>query len=467
MFLDPNKLNEYSPAEILDSAAKGHLGLDQRFLHALADRHAESLPAVIEFARRDRTHDEVDLAPELIALFRHWKTPEAVPFLIEYLKEDPTEVPDEAIEALVAIGEPALEPLIGLYEELEEEESGEVAFVLANLRVRDERILKLLTDRLAYDVSDTVLLLSIYGDPDAVPALDAAAEELGKGEAELKTEIAAVREALSGAKGPAAEIDPGAPFDIWADYPETAQVPVDLLNEDERMELLEHPVADVRIASASSFFNRELNPAQRAKILEVAQRDDHATVRARAWEALTSATEDTEVVETMLQALRREDLPPEERGGLLVGLSGEADRNEVRAGMENLYKVPEGRAKALEAMWRSVHPAFREYFAKHLGDSDLEVRRAAVWGVGYYGLRTELDKLRELFSDEELRSDALFAYALAVPAEISRGRMKGLLARIERDARGLSEMEEELVKAALDERLMLAGKEPFFTQEED
>ena len=59
------------------------------------------------------------------------------------------------------------------------------------------------------------------------------------------------------------------------------------------------------------------------------------------------------------------------------------------------------------------------------------------------------------------------SFTLAVPAEVTRGRIKGLLARIERDAKGLSEMEEELVKAALDERLMLAGKEPFFTQEED
>jgi hypothetical protein len=45
--------------------------------------------------------------------------------------------------------------------------------------------------------------------------------------------------------------------------------------------------------------------------------------------------------------------------------------------------------------------------------------------------------------------------------------MKGLLARIDKDAQGLNEMEEELVKAALDERLLLAGKEPFFRQEED
>jgi hypothetical protein len=45
--------------------------------------------------------------------------------------------------------------------------------------------------------------------------------------------------------------------------------------------------------------------------------------------------------------------------------------------------------------------------------------------------------------------------------------MKSLLQRIEKDASGLSEIEEELVKAALDERLMLAGKEPIFRQQED
>jgi HEAT repeat protein len=169
----------------------------------------------------------------------------------------------------------------------------------------------------------------------------------------------------------------------------------------------------------------------------------------------------------MLAALRNPTLPLEERAGLLVGLAPEADRKEVRNAVLQLYHNPETRAKALEAMWRSVHPSYRDYFAKHLDDADLEVRRAAIWGVGYYGVRTSLDGLRRFFDDEELRSDALFAYALAIPSEVSRGRMKGLLTRIEKDARGLSEMEEELVKAALDERLLLAGKEPVFLQHED
>jgi hypothetical protein len=464
VFLDPDKLNQYSPAEVLEAAATGHLGLDHRFLQALIDRRGGALPSLVAFAERDRSGDIVDLAPEIIAIFRTWKTPEAVPFLIRYIKEDPQELPDEVVEALVEAGRPALEPLLALYEQLDETESGEVAFILSHLRIRDERILKILLERLDYDLSDTALLLSIYGDPAAQSALEAAMKELSDSEADLKKEIADVITGLSESR-PA--IDEDEEFNIWNLYPEQEDLPVDLLGEETRSELLKHPAASVRAAAAASFFNREVNANQRKKLLELAQEDESAVVRARSWEALMGATENIEVVEAMLAALRRPDLDVEERGGLVVGLAPEVDRNEVRQAILALYDGPQGRAKAMEAMWRSVHPSFRDKFAKHLDDVDVEVRRAAIWGIGYYGLKTELDRLRKFFEDEELRSDALFAYALAVPSEVSRGRMKGLLARIEKDAKGLSEAEEELVKAALDERLMLAGKEPVFLAQED
>ncbi|MBV8552889.1 MAG: HEAT repeat domain-containing protein [Acidobacteriaceae bacterium] len=466
MFPDPNRLNESTPAEILDAGSRGHLGLDHRFLKALLDRRAETLPALIAFAERERSRDAVDLAPELIALFRHWKAPEGIPFLIEYIREDPENVPDEAMEALVEIGQPALDPLLALYESLEESESGEVAFILANLRIPDERILKILTDRLEYDLSDTLMLLTIHGDPAARVAIERAGAELEEGDADLKAEVA---DALNALSNPDTHRHTGEQesFDIYADYPVEEDLPIDLLDEDERWELLGHPVGSVRAAAANSFFNRELTPEQRTKLLNLAKEDESATVRARAWESLVDSTEETEVVDALLATMRNAELTVEERGGVLVALSAEADRNEVRNAMIEMYNVPGGRAKALEAMWRSVHPSFRDYFSKHLEDADLEVRRAAVWGIGYYGIRSELDRLRKLFEHDELRSDAIFAYSLAIPAELSRGRMKGLLSRIEKDAHGLSEMEEELVKAALDERLMLAGKEPVFRQQED
>jgi hypothetical protein len=468
MFLDPNQLAEIPPAEILHAAAKGYLGIDHRFLHALLDRPEEARAAVLEFAERDRSDDLVDLAPELIALLRLWNRPEAVPFLIRYVEEDPEDMPDEIIEAFVEIGQPALEPLLALYDELDESESGEVAFVLANLRVRDDRILNLLLDRMEYDLSDAVLLLGIYGDPAARAALEHAAAELGDSDTELKKEIAEALEELNKPSTAAlTEAQPAEAFDIWSLYPEHADVPVDLLDEDTRTELVRHPIADVRAAAANSFFNQELSELQQRNLLELAKHDESVNVRARAWEALTGALEDPEVLEPMLAALRNPELPLEERAGLLVGLAPEADRNEVREAIIQLYEQPQARAKALEAMWRSLNPAFRDYFSPHLDDADVEIRRGALWGIGYYGIKSELDRVRKLFEDEDLRSDALFAYALAMPAEISRGRMKGLLARIEKDAQGLSEMEEELVKTALDERLLLAGKEPVFAEQED
>jgi len=429
LFPDPTRLAEIPPAEVLEAAAKGHLGLDHRFLHSLIGRPAESLPPVLAFAERDLSREAVDLSPDFIALFRYWKTPDALPFFIRLIRESPEEIPDEVTEALVEIGAPALEPLLALYEELEKSQRSEVAFILANLGVRDDRILKLLRNRGEDDPEDAAFLLEIYEDPNRRRDDE--------------------------------------PFDIWSLYPAEADIPIESLDEDERAELLEHPVASVRAAAANTFFNRELSADLRDKLLQVAKHDESATVRARAWEALTSAAEDPEIVDAMLRAMRNPETPVEELAGLLVGLAPEADRNEVRSAMMRLYERPEGRAKALEAMWRSLHPSFREFFSKHLDDPDLEIRRGAVWGVGYYGLRSELDRLRKLFDDEGLRSDALFAYTLALPGDVSRGRMKALLSRIEKDARGLSEAEEELVKAALDERLMLAGKEPVFVQQED
>ncbi|HEX4228485.1 MAG TPA: HEAT repeat domain-containing protein [Bryobacteraceae bacterium] len=463
MFLDPNKLSESSPTEILEAAAQGHIGLDQRFLRALLDRRDEALPEVIQFAAKDRSDYVVDLEPELIALIRAWRAPEGLPFLIDYIRDEPSELPDEIIETIVEIGEPALEPLLALYNETDESGCSEIAFILASLGVRDRRIFDLLLEYAEYDLSDGAFLLSVYGDLQAKPFLEQKLASLTESEREAAEQVKYALQALSEER-PASELEP---YDIFEGYLEQMDLPIDLLDEDERADLLNHALPHVRATAAASFFNRELSPELRNALLPRAQNDESDEVRARAWEALTTAVEETEVLDAMLAALRRADLSPVERSGLLVGLSPEADRNEVRKAILEEYKSPETRAKALEAMWRSMHPGFREYFARHLEDSDRETRRSAVWGVGYYGLKGELDRIRNLFDDEELRSDALFAYALALPGEVSRGRMKGLLTRIEKDAKGLSELEEDLVKAALDERLMIAGKEPFFMPQSD
>ena len=46
------------------------------------------------------------------------------------------------IDSLVNLGAPALEPLLAAYEELGEENAGDISFLLAALHVRDPRVLK-------------------------------------------------------------------------------------------------------------------------------------------------------------------------------------------------------------------------------------------------------------------------------------------------------------------------------------
>ena len=117
-------------------------------------------------------------------------------------------------------------------------------------------------------------------------------------------------------------------------------------------------------------------------------------------------------------------------------------------------------------MWRSFDRQFADYFPRHLEDPDLETKRQAIWGIGYMGLGSYAGKLSSMIvEDEQLRPDALFAYSLSVPAEISRGRVRGLFRKIEDVAAGLSQGEIELVQLALDERLAMNGLDPVFSTE--
>ncbi len=186
----PRQALEVPPAEVLAAASNGQLGLDHRFLHALLDRSDEAFsggPRVLPPQSRRKTRST--FPPTSSCSSGTGNGRKASSFILKYIEEDPTDVPDEAIEALVAIGAPALEPLLKLYGELEEENSGEIAFILANLGVKDPRILQLLLDRIEFDLSDTVLLLVSYGDPDARSTSKHQAAKLAEDDAQLKKEI--------------------------------------------------------------------------------------------------------------------------------------------------------------------------------------------------------------------------------------------------------------------------------------
>ena len=111
---------------------------------------------------------------------------------------------------------------------------------------------------------------------------------------------------------------------------------------------------------------------------------------------------------------------------------------------------------------------FAAYPPRHLDDPDPDIQGQAIWAVGYLNLSSEAPRLEAFFKDPRHRTPALFAYALAVPGETSRGRVQALLDKIERVAGELDADEQELVRLALDQRLMLHGHKPvFFTEHSD
>jgi len=452
-----------SAGELLREAAQGRVGVDKRLVQSILDGGAEATQEVLAFAGESHEQDRIDLGPLLVDLFRHWKTPEALDFLIEAIRHTHEDVSDDLIQALLPHGERAVAPLLQLYEELGEEQGSDIAFLLAGLRVHDPRVLALLLDRLQFDAGDGALCLELYHDPAARPALEAMLAEVPAEEVELRRDL---QHALDELDQSAPPYEP-TPFDILAEYPKRELPAFEVLSEKERLQLIESPDADVRAGAAHSFFNQELDLRTRAALFLLAKSDPDAKVRGRAWESLADATEDTIIRETMLGVLTDTSRDIAERGGAAVGLYAVADREDVSKAIEALYEEDgvAARAKALESMWRSLWKPYARFFPPHLDDPKKEIVRQALRGAGYFQLAGHADKIASYFDREgdfeDLREDALFAYALAMPGETTRGRIRGMLRKIDSIA-NLSASEAELVMFALDERLRLAGLDPVF-----
>jgi uncharacterized protein YecA (UPF0149 family) len=90
--------------------------------------------------------------------------------------------------------------------------------------------------------------------------------------------------------------------------------------------------------------------------------------------------------------------------------------------------------------------------------------RHALRGAGYFRISSQADKIASYFEDEDLREDALFAYALAMPGETTRGRARGMLRKID-SITHLSPTEMRVVMFGIDERLRLFGLNPVFDDE--
>jgi HEAT repeat protein len=442
---------------LLRAAEDGRIGIDQRFLRAVLDRFEEFLPELVRTGLEDR-EAPVPLEYDLVALFRFRPRVEALPFLVDIIRRYPYDIHDDLLETFCRLGAEAISPLLAVYEELGPEEGTDLAFVLAALQVRESRVLHLLLDRLQKDPADGAFLLGVYGDPEALPelqkALDAEDGLPTTAAFELRYAIRRLNE-----PEPVPALDP---YDIWSDYPEVEGPRFDLLPAVERLQFLECPWVDYRRDAVASFDHEELeDQAVRLHILDLALQDPEPSVRGKAWEALRGFTEKNGIGAAMLERLQDAEAPIVERCGALLGLAF-TDDPEVGRHILEFYERPEARAAALEAMWRTADPGFAAFFSRHLDDPAVELRRQAITGVGFLRLHAEAGRLEKFFDDEDLRTEALFAYASAVPGKVTALHARQVFAKIEDLAGGLSPEERDLVKSALDHLLELHGRKKIF-----
>ncbi|MBV8819741.1 MAG: HEAT repeat domain-containing protein [Acidobacteriaceae bacterium] len=310
------------------------------------------------------------------------------------------------------------------------------------------------------DLEEGVFHLEIYGDPAAIPVLEQRLARTTDEEQQL--ELSDTIRDLGQPSEPSTPID----FNIWELYPAQSSPDFGQLNENERLEFLTTGTPAQRAEAAESFQgDEELSPQAKAKLLDLARHDPDPAVRGSCWACFFNATDDPEMRKALLERLQDPETPELERVGVALGLVFHTDQAEVHDALIAAAQNPQTRAKALEGMWRSFNQDFTPEASEHLDDPDPEVRRQAIWMVGYLQIKELAAELRKFFRDDELREDAIHNYACVYPGPLARARTMELLKKIDADAGGLSNAETEWVKAGLDLRLIRAGSKPFFDKE--
>jgi len=462
LFPTPATFSEFSAFDLLRSAACGRIGLDQRLIHNILKRGADAVRADLLRFSEIASEEPLDLRVDLIELFRRVKTTEAIPFYLSIIREYGDDYPDELIEAVVEMGSPMVDPLLALYEELGEENGGPVAFLLAGLQVHDPRILALLLEEFEYDTVEGAFHLGIYGDP-------AAKDALGKRLAEPGLE----EEVISGLEDALEEIEIRAgktvqvadPPDIDEFFDPKLGPDFDILPLDDVAQLLASADPDYRAEALESLSPDDVDdPTVSPKVRALAQSDPDPNVRGRAWEAVSSLIPEDETLLNDLKAVLNDaSRSPMERSGALVALSTATEGSEeMKDRAKELYEIVSERKHVLKAMWRSMDQSYASFMQFHLDDPDVEVCEQAIFGVGYLGIVSDVQRLEKYMQFDPLRVPALFNYALIVPGPKDRMGVKAILKKVDKVAKGLTSEETDIVKTALDRRLELKGMKPVF-----
>lgn len=459
----PDDFDRMNALELLRELEQGKIGFDHRLIRRLLSTPQETIEALVTVAAAPADDRLLELNEQIFDLFRQLKAPEAIDFYLEMLRSrEGDEIPDELIEALADLGEAAVEPLLALHAE-QEEESTDIVFVLAALGTHDPRISALIEQTIRRDPYEGAICAGLYRGEDLKPALESAFQALDPA---LEQERKAVEDALAAIANPPEKEERPAPA-IYALYPEESFPVFDALPESTVLEFLTSESAAYRSEAALSFVDTEYGDGIRDELMRMAAEDQDSAARGTALAALGERLDEPMVRELLYAALDRfEELPVAERTGVLLGLASEAGKPEVEKRLLELYGEPETRALAMEAMYRSVDPRYAERFPANLHHDDEQVRRQAIRGIGVFGIESSAIELVPFFQDDALREDALYAYALAAPGKDTEKGAHRLFEEIDQKADGLSSSEADLVAEALDQRLERAGMPAVFFPDE-
>ncbi len=460
----PSQYASTDPLILLRQAELGLIGLDQRLMGALIARPEATLAALSRFTAEPNPHRLVDLTEQVFDLYRHFNHPQAAPFYVGLIQENPAESPDEIIEALAALGPAAVEPLLELHRAAEPEDVGDVLFILAATRVKDPRIAAFLLQVLAEDPYEGALCIGLYADPALAPEVQRALDALPPTSVEERKALSDCLDEIASSSGARDEAEP---VDILQDYPEAASALFDYLDNAQLAEFLGCAEPAYRHDAALSLVDAAYPDSLLEVLLERASAEPDHQVRQAMLRALGERAEDPRVIQLLETALASETEDIRVRAGALVGLAQVPSHEPFRKHIFNFLANPATRAAAVEAMWRSASDLYIPSFGPALRDADPDVRLQAVRGIGAFPIPALAIELIPLFGDGELREDAINAYASSVNAKISPKSVQRLLDEIEKKADGLSPSELEAVTVALDLRLEIEGYAPVFHQPDD
>ncbi len=461
MLIQPSQYATVPVKELLEEAGLGRVGFDQRLIAAITSRPAEAAPALVAYGLNPPGNSRLQLDADILNLLAATPSTKSLEYVVSLLRDGFSEIPESMLEITKKAGTKAVEALVALYREMEEDAAGEVAFLLAGLGLRDPRILEIILERLEFDMEDGAMLLGLYGDPAGKAPLEKLALELGKNR-EIDFALEQLRNRQEGFEDP--EIN------HLESYPDTQGPEFEVLDDDEIIEFATlHEDEAVRLSALDVLEDLELPVSAVQPLIALATSQDSIPVRAGAFRSLARLNQIEEVRVISESVLNDPANAPAIRAASLIALlPGSISQAKLRTCIEEFLVNPESRADAVHAMWRSRQADYNTRFGSLLNDPDLAVRRQAIRGAGVCGDVTAIGKLRDLMMDAEVRKDAIFAYSMAVPSDISASRVRSLYTRIEKEAGGLNRDEATAVGIALDMRLEAEGKDPvFFTPQDD